>query len=432
MTAEIAILNSQAVALAADSAVTVSDGTRRAPKIYNTVNKLFTLSKHEPVGVMIYGSAELGGLPVETAVKVFRDQLGHDAFGSLQEYADSFLKFLGTSALLYPQERQDRFVRLGSFRFLSRVKQDLNRRVKARIEVDGEISEGDLKDELTTLLEQHRQAVEAEELLASANPTDVQSVSAVHSEVIRSVTNEVFEQVPFSDDQRVILRELVSRTLLNIRSVVSDCGMVFAGFGTGDVCPMLVQHDVRGVVAGKPHHQFRKVIDGHERSGIYPFAQTEMVATFMEGISPTIKATIYNYMQRISEEFPSAIVGDAADGGMPSDQRDNIRDGLREILRSAEEQLQKVLEAYIESEQVTPVVDTVRSLPKNELAEMAETLVNLTSFRQRMSPDAETVGGPVDVAVISRGDGFIWIKRKHYFQAELNHQFFNNYFGSRE
>ena len=134
----------------------------------------------------------------------------------------------------------------------------------------------------------------------------------------------------------------------------------------------------------------------------------------------------------LSEEFPNAIVGDTADGEIPSDQRDNIRDGLRGILRSAEEQLQKVLEDYIESEQVAPVVDTVRALPKNELAEMAETLVNLTSFRQRMSPDAETVGGPVDVAVISKGDGFIWIKRKHYFQAELNHQFFNNYFGSRE
>ncbi|MDE0002149.1 MAG: hypothetical protein OXQ29_05610 [Rhodospirillaceae bacterium] len=105
MTAEIAVLNSQAVALAADSAVTVSDGTNRAPKIYNTVNKLFTLSKHEPVGVMIYGSAELGGLPVETAVKVFRDQLGQDAFGNLQDYADAFLEFLGTSALLFPQDQ---------------------------------------------------------------------------------------------------------------------------------------------------------------------------------------------------------------------------------------------------------------------------------------------------------------------------------------
>ncbi len=432
MTAEIAILNSQAVALAADSAVTLSDGTRRAPKIYNTVNKLFTLSKHQPVGVMIYGSAELGGLPVETAVKVFRDELGRDAFGGLQGYADSFLEFLGSSTRLFPQDRQDRFVRRGSFRFLSRVKQDLDHRVKGRIEVEGEISEGALRDELTALLAQHRQAVEGEKLLGSADLTDVQSVSTAHSEVIDSVTNQVFEQAPLSEGQRVLLRELVSRALLNIRSVVSDCGMVFAGLGTDDVCPMLVQHDVRGVVAGKAHHHFLKIIDGHERGGIYPFAQAEMVSTFMEGISPAIKATIYDYMHRISEELPNAVVDDTADGGIPPDQRDSIRDGLKGILRSAAEQLQKELEACIKSEQVTPVVNTVLSLPKNELAEMAETLVNLTSFRQRVSPDAETVGGPVDVAIISRGDGFIWIKRKHYFQAELNHQFFNNYFDPRK
>ena len=432
MTAEIAILNSQAVALAADSAVTVSDGTSRAPKIYNTVNKLFTLSKHEPVGVMIYGSAELGGLPVETAVKLFRDQFGQGAFGSLREYADSFLEFLGTSAVLFPKNRQDQFVRRGSFRFLFRVKQDLDLRVRAHIEAEGEISEGALKDELTALLEQHRQAVEGEELLSSADATDVQSVSTAHSEVIDSVTNQVLEQAPFSDGQRVLLRDLVSRTLLNIRSVVSDCGMVFAGFGTDDVCPMLVQYDIRGVVAGKPHHHLRMIIDGHDKGGIFPFAQTEMVSTFMEGISPAIKATIYNFIHRISEELPNAIVDDAADGGMSPEQRNNIREGLKGILRSAEEHLREELEAYIKSEQITPVVDTVLSLPKNELAEMAETLVNLTSFRQRVSPDAETVGGPVDVAIISRGDGFIWIKRKHYFQAELNHQFFNNYFDPRK
>ena len=41
--------------------------------------------------------------------------------------------------------------------------------------------------------------------------------------------------------------------------------------------------------------------------------------------------------------------------------------------------------------------------------------------------ESETVGGPIDVAVISKGDGFIWIKRKHYFKAELNPQFFANY-----
>ena len=83
---------------------------------------------------------------------------------------------------------------------------------------------------------------------------------------------------------------------------------------------------------------------------------------------------------------------------------------------------------YREAEFVAPVLRTLEHLPKSELAAMAESLVNLTSFRRHVTPDAETVGGPVDVAVISRGDGFIWIKRKHYFQPELNQHFRANYF----
>ncbi len=40
MTAEVAVMNTMAVALAADSAVTIGKG-----KIYNTANKLFELSR---------------------------------------------------------------------------------------------------------------------------------------------------------------------------------------------------------------------------------------------------------------------------------------------------------------------------------------------------------------------------------------------------
>lgn len=67
-------------------------------------------------------------------------------------------------------------------------------------------------------------------------------------------------------------------------------------------------------------------------------------------------------------------------------------------------------------------------LSKDELAAMAETLVNLTSFKRKITIGSETVGGPIDVAVISKGDGFVWIKRKHYFKPELNPHFFANYY----
>jgi ribosomal protein L3 len=69
----------------------------------------------------------------------------------------------------------------------------------------------------------------------------------------------------------------------------------------------------------------------------------------------------------------------------------------------------------------------VSLLPKDELANLAESLVALTSLHRKVSRDLETVGGPIDVAIISKGDGFIWVKRKHYFRPELNAHFQLNY-----
>lgn len=66
----------------------------------------------------------------------------------------------------------------------------------------------------------------------------------------------------------------------------------------------------------------------------------------------------------------------------------------------------------------------IEFLPKQDLAYMAESLVNLTAFKRKVSNDNETVGGAIDVAIISKGDGFIWVKRKHYFDKNLNHHYF--------
>jgi len=77
------------------------------------------------------------------------------------------------------------------------------------------------------------------------------------------------------------------------------------------------------------------------------------------------------------------------------------------------------------SPQLRPSADPMaerrdRHLLKDELAAMAEALVNLTKFKRRVSTARETVGGPIDVAVITKGDGFVWVKRKHYFSPDLN------------
>jgi hypothetical protein len=55
-------------------------------------------------------------------------------------------------------------------------------------------------------------------------------------------------------------------------------------------------------------------------------------------------------------------------------------------------------------------------------------MVSLTALKRHVSTDSETVGGPVDVALITKGDGFIWIKRKTNYDPALNGHLNQSYF----
>ena len=94
MTAEIAILNLQAVALAADSAVTASLGASQ--KIFSSQNKLFSLSDCAPVGMLVYGQAHFMSIPWETIVKEYRRARSGSTFPFLTDYAEDFCSFLST------------------------------------------------------------------------------------------------------------------------------------------------------------------------------------------------------------------------------------------------------------------------------------------------------------------------------------------------
>ena len=107
----------------------------------------------------------------------------------------------------------------------------------------------------------------------------------------------------------------------------------------------------------------------------------------------------------------SDVVGQAGDA-FDEDQGELIRaaaarqfkDGLDQLKRNSEETLKTV----------------VNHMSKKELGEVAFSLVELTSRKRRYSTDMETVGGPIDVAILTRNEGFVWVRRKHYFDADLN------------
>ncbi len=61
MTAEMVIMNREAIAIASDSAATMTGADHE--KVFTSSNKIFRLSHYHPVGIMIYGNATLMDVP---------------------------------------------------------------------------------------------------------------------------------------------------------------------------------------------------------------------------------------------------------------------------------------------------------------------------------------------------------------------------------
>jgi hypothetical protein len=60
------------------------------------------------------------------------------------------------------------------------------------------------------------------------------------------------------------------------------------------------------------------------------------------------------------------------------------------------------------------------AMPFQDAIDLAAFLVDLTINFSRFLPGAPTVGGPIEIAAISKHEGFKWIRRKHYYTSDLN------------
>lgn len=60
------------------------------------------------------------------------------------------------------------------------------------------------------------------------------------------------------------------------------------------------------------------------------------------------------------------------------------------------------------------------SMPIQDAIELAEFLVDMTIKFIHFLPEPSTVGGPIDIAAITKFEGFKWIKRKHYYSQKFN------------
>jgi len=429
MTAEVAIMNKLAVALAADSAVTMELRGRR--KIYDSINKLFALSKFRPVGIMVYGNAEFMDVPWETIIKLYRARLGIGAFQKLEDYVVDFIRFIESENSLFPNIKQEEYFRGAvSGYYAYNIREEIDTRVKNFLKDNTEIDDEQIKKIVETTIGKHLQELEKNKDLEAVSQDYIEHLIGGHEKIISEVIKEVFENLPISGESLNNLKKIPGLLFSKEIFLISVSGVVIAGFGEAEFFPSLIRIQAEGIVDNKLKYGNKREskIDLDNSARISAFAQREMVVTFMEGIDPGVRNFIDSALEDIFiDKYPGMVVEDLQ--FKDSNEKENVVNKLKKVGKGIVDEFKRQTREYTKKYYSSPVTEAVTALPKDELATMAETFVNLTSFKRKISTDTEeTVGGPIDVAVISKGDGFVWIKRKHYFRADLNQQFFANYF----
>lgn len=435
MTSEVVVMNNLAVALAADSAATVSDG--RENKVYNSANKLFMLSKHHPVGVMVYNNSSLLGIPWETILKMYREELGSTEFDSLEEYGNDLVSFLDKNTYLFPQSAQHRFylnlvetVYQGIF---EAFRKEIGQRFM-QLDPGQELKESELAEIAKKII--------FDSLASWQSKTDIECFAGSDigpklagrlSGEIQSSILKVFDKVALDAPATTALRDLamliVSKDEIPIES---HSGLVVAGFGRRDYFPVMQMFELGEVFQDRLKFRKPKIdrISRENQSVIRPFAHSEMVDTFLRGVNSFFELRMIEEFVNLVVRLPNEVIDAITDldDARKAFWRDKILPQTAEPIRS----FVKELETHRIEKHRGPILQAIINLPIDELANVAQSLVNLNSFQKRMSLGPETVGGPVDVAVISKGDGFIWIERKHYFRRDLNDHFFRHYIKRRD
>ena len=90
---------------------------------------------------------------------------------------------------------------------------------------------------------------------------------------------------------------------------------------------------------------------------------------------------------------------------------------LQSIFKIDDAKLPEVM-MLIQQQLQVPLV--LPAMPLQDAIDLADFLADLTIKFSRFRPGAPTVGGPIEIAAISKHEGFRWIKRKYYFDRRLN------------
>ncbi len=235
MTAEVVVMNPLAVALAADSAVSVAKG-----KIYASAEKLFQLSLSAPVGIMVFGNANFLEVPWETLVKSYRRERGRLVLATVEDYAEDFVSFLRSRRSLFPLPVQ----RQNALQLVEALYDHLANRIYARLRKATTAAKAISTSDVRTLVREcvarlAKEIADTKRFRNAPRRLESQVVRTLGSQIDRR-RRDIFQNLPMAPATRQQIRRLAVDALIRAFFGPMRSGIVVAGFGSREYMPAMI------------------------------------------------------------------------------------------------------------------------------------------------------------------------------------------------
>ena len=414
MSTGVCVINRHGVALAADSAGTLF--TDDSKMINNSMNKVFSLSRKRPIGAITYDYSVLNNIGIKQILSEFREYYDScNEVDHLNDILNEFFDFLMRNNDYYGFDKY--------------AKEKCNSDIKVIIkenaptimnEINSKSESGksyeDIVNEVNVFIENERIKYDTFEC-----PDNYDISNYLEKEHKNQFINELSNDFPLMLDYQEIVDSFWNLTvyiLNHITGLDKNVGLLIAGYGKEDSTPGFIHVSIFCVLSGNVKYKERKVFNVQkDGSLIAPLAQSDVIRTFNKGIS-------FNFRKVICEKIDEMINNKITS---LSKKLDNLPMAIVKKEFNDVDGIVKLILAEEEKNEETPICNSLNDLQLPDMAKLAESYVDMTIVRRYFGIDnyQQTVGGPIDVALISRSDGFVWVKRKTYFDREINPDYIN-------
>ncbi|WP_019959734.1 hypothetical protein [Woodsholea maritima] len=411
MTSEVMIMNRQAIALAADSAVTYGGGTDSVVTL--EAEKILTLSP--TIALMVYSRGDVLGRSWSQIAHAFRKEYGDQDYASVEECAATFFAFIDNNRRLFPEDdEREEFEDLlrAAFSTVLDYAKGLRNYPHSPYASDESAFEAalDMYRRMLALDE----GGEVRDTLAVFEDFTQEDFNGLYGALIDALIIEALGIYGEDEAVRAKLYDFAYMLMVKPAFLETYAGLVFAGFGQDDIFPVYSHYYasilVNGVMKRGHDETIHVAVDDGPSAFVRTFAQADMTHAFLRGVHPTMFDLMISLNMRANEIAAEVALTEA---GLSRDQVVEVMGRMQDhVLPELSMEFIRVSQAVSQEEFIDPFIKVVSASGKRQIAETAKSLVDLNILKTNLHMVQTGVGGDVDVVMISRTHGVEWFAQK--------------------